>query len=173
MERPRRGSGRTVGRLAGMSGLALAAALALTGCTSSGYPADPEGTFDKVSRGTLNVGVVHHPPYVDATGAEPTGSEVELVEGFARQIDAEIEWTVAGEESLMTALKGGDLDLVAGGLTSKSPWTTHGALTRDYAETTGPDGRTAKLVMAVPLGENQMLTELEGYLDTAHQGAQP
>jgi polar amino acid transport system substrate-binding protein len=104
---------------------------------------------------------------------EPAGSEVDLVEGFARRIDAEIEWTAAGEEAVMTALQNGDLDLVAGGLTSQSPWTTHGALTRHYAETTGPDGKPAKLVMAVPLGENQMLTELERYLDTAHPGAQP
>ncbi|GAA1133998.1 transporter substrate-binding domain-containing protein [Citricoccus alkalitolerans] len=155
------------------AGLALAAALALTGCTSSGYPADPEGTIDKATNGTLNVGVVHHPPYVDASGAEPSGPEVELVEGFARKIGAEIEWTVSGEEAVMTALQAGDLDLVAGGLTSQSPWSTHGALTRDYAEDTGPDGKPVKLVMAVPLGENQMLTELEGYLDSTHQGAQP
>lgn len=155
------------------AGLALTAALALTGCTSSGYPADPEGTLDRATGGTLRVGVVHHPPYVDATGAEPSGSEVELVEGFARQIGAEIDWTVSGEEAVMTALKKGDLDLVAGGLTSKSPWTTHGAITRDYAKATRPDGKTVKLVMAVPLGENQMLTELERYLDAAHPGAQP
>jgi polar amino acid transport system substrate-binding protein len=173
MEHPRWGFRRTAGRLTGLSGLALAAALALTGCTSSGYPADPEGTYDRVTGGTLNVGVVHHPPYVDATGAEPSGTEVDLVEGFARQIDAEIEWTVAGEESVMTALQNGDLDLVAGGFTSQSPWTTHGAVTRHYAETTGPDGKPVKLVMAVPLGENQMLTELERYLDVAHPGAQP
>jgi membrane-bound lytic murein transglycosylase MltF len=95
------------------------------------------------------------------------------VEGFARQIGAQIEWTVSGEEAVMTALQNGDLDLVAGGLTSQSPWTTHGAVTRDYAETTGPDGKSVKLVMAVPLGENQMLTELERYLDTAHPEAQP
>lgn len=155
------------------AGLALTAVLALTGCTSSGYPADPEGTLDRATGGTLHVGVVHHPPYVDATGAEPSGSEVELVEGFARQIGAEIDWTVSGEEAVMTALQKGDLDLVAGGLTSQSPWTTHGAITRDYAEATGPDGKAVKLVMAVPLGENQMLTELERYLDAAHPGAQP
>src|SRR5699024_6090294 len=49
------GSGRAVRPLAG---LALAATLALTGCTSSGYPADPDGTYDRVTGGTLQVGVV-------------------------------------------------------------------------------------------------------------------
>src|SRR5690606_32927434 len=90
------GSGRAARPLAG---LALTATLALTGCTSSGYPADPDGTYDRVTGGTLQVGVVHHPPYVDATGAEPSGSEVDLIEGFARQVDAQIEWTVTGEEA--------------------------------------------------------------------------
>ncbi|QCU77537.1 transporter substrate-binding domain-containing protein [Citricoccus sp. SGAir0253] len=156
-----------------LAGLALTAALALTGCTSSGYPADPDGTYDRATGGTLRVGAVHHPPYVDASGAEPEGSEAELVEGFARSIDADIEWTVTGEAAAMTALKEGDLDLVAGGLTTKTPWTTHAAITRSYAEDTGPDGKTARLVMAVPLGENQMLTELERYLDTEHPGARP
>ena len=54
---------------------------------------------------------------------------------------------------------------VAGGLTSQSPWTTHASLTRDYAEAAGPDGEPVKLVMAVPLGENQMLKALEAYFD--------
>lgn len=170
MEHPLRGTGRDAGPL---TGLALTAALALTGCTSSGYPADPEGTFDRVSGGTLSAGVVHHPPYVDALGAEPSGSEVELIEGFARQLGADVEWTVTGEEAAMTALETGDVDLVAGGLTSQTPWSTHGAVTRGYAEDTGADGSTVSLVMAVPLGENQMLTELERYLDTAHPGVQP
>jgi polar amino acid transport system substrate-binding protein len=153
--------------------LAIGAGLALAGCTSSDYPADPQGTYDRVTGGTLKVGVVHHPPYVDASGAVPHGSEVELVEGFAGRLDAEVEWTASGEESLMTALRAGDLDLVAGGLTHRSPWTSHAALTRDYAEATGPDGATAKLVLAVPLGENQWLGELEEYLDEAHPGVEP
>jgi hypothetical protein len=38
-------------------------------------------------------------------------------------------------------------------------------MTRDYAEAQGPDGEPVKLVMAVPLGENQMLTALETYFD--------
>jgi polar amino acid transport system substrate-binding protein len=153
--------------------VALGMGIALVGCTSSDYPADPQGTYDRVTGGTLRVGVVHHPPYVDTTRAVPHGSEVELVEGFASRLDAEVEWTASGEEALMTALKAGDLDLVAGGLTSQSPWTSHAALTRDYAETTGPDGATAKLVLAVPLGENQLLGELEEYLDEAHPEVEP
>lgn len=153
--------------------VATAVALTVTGCTSSAYPADPDGTFDDVSGGTLSVGVVHHPPYVDATGAEPTGSEVELIQAFAEEIDAEIEWTASGEEALITALETGDVDLMAGGLTDQSPWSSQAALTRSYAEDTGPDGKTVNLVLAVPLGENQMLGELERFLDEHHPGVTP
>ena len=97
--------------------------------------------------------------------AEPTGPEPDLIRSFAAAHDAEIAWTVSGEEALMTALEKGDVDLVAGGLTSDSPWTTHASLTRDYAEAAGPDGEPVKLVMAVPPGENQMLAALEAHLD--------
>lgn len=148
-----------------LAAVLAAAGTGLAACTSSGYPADPEGTLDRVTDGVLRVGASHHPPYVDATGPEPRGSEPDLVRAFAAERNATIEWTVSGEEALMTALKKGDLDLVVGGLTKESPWTSHASITRDYAEAEGPDGESVKLVMAVPLGENQMLTALEAYFD--------
>ena len=148
-----------------LAAVLAAAGTGLAACTSSGYPADPDGTLDRVTGGVLRAGVVHHPPHVDASGAEPVGPEPDLIRGFAAAHDARIEWTVAGEEALMTALEKGDMDLVAGGLTSASPWTSHASITRDYAEAEGPDGEPVKLVMAVPLGENQMLTALEAYFD--------
>lgn len=152
-----------------LSGLLATAGLGLAGCTSSGYPADPEGTLDRITGGVLRAGAAHHPPYVDVTGTEPTGSEADLVRRFAQSRGATVEWTPSGEEALMTALEKGDLDVVVGGLTKESPWTTHAGLTRPYAEVTGPDGEKAKLVMAVPLGENQMLGALERFLDEQPQ----
>ena len=164
---------RRASRRGALIGALLVVPLFLVSCTSSGYPADPDGTFDGATGGTLSVGISHHPPYVDASGPEPTGSEVALIRAFAEDIDAEIEWTVSGEEALMTALEAGDVDLVGGGLTDQSPWSSKGSLTRGYAEDTGPDGQTVQLVLAVPLGENQMLAELERFLDSAHPGATP
>ena len=153
-----------------LSGLLAAAALGSAGCTSSGYPADPQGTLDRITGGTLRAGAAHHPPHVDVTGAEPTGAEADLVRAFAAERGAAVEWTASGEEALMTALEKGDLDLVVGGLTKQSPWTTHAALTRPYAEAEGPDGEPVELVMAVPLGENQLLTALERFLDAHAPG---
>lgn len=148
-----------------LSGGLGALAVGLAGCTSSGYPADPEGTLDRVRGGVLRVGVEHHPPFVELGPGEPGGTEADLVRRFAAELGARVEWTASSEEALMTAIEKGDLDLVVGGLTTDSPWTTHAALTRGYAETTGPDGESVELAMAVPLGENQMLVRLEEFLD--------
>lgn len=152
-------------RSLGGGALVAVAALTLVGCTSSGYPADPEGTLDEVSGSTLRVGIVHHPPHVDTSGPAPSGTEVELIEGFADRIDADIEWTVTGEEAVMTAIQDGDLHLGAGGFTTDTPWSTHAAITRSYAEHAAPDGTVTEFVLAAPMGENQFLTTLEAYLD--------
>lgn len=141
-----------------------AAALLLTGCGV--VPADAIGTYDRATDGSLVVGVSEHAPWTevdDATG-EVTGSEADLVHSFADSINAEIEWTDAPESVLAEQIKSGDLDLVIGGLTTSSPWTTHMALTRAYASVTSDEGNTENLVMGVRLGENELLTALERHL---------
>jgi polar amino acid transport system substrate-binding protein len=60
---------------------ALAIAGAVAGCD---FPADPEGTLDRVSGGTMRVGVIEDPPWVILEdGREPAGMEPELVRQFA------------------------------------------------------------------------------------------
>ena len=115
--------------------VATAALLAATvaGCT---YPADPEGTLDRVSGGTMRVGITENDPWtVLSGGGPPSGAEVSLVGDFAATLDAEIEWIEGSEEELIMALHEGELDLVIGGLTMDSPWDTEVAITRPYAET--------------------------------------
>lgn len=137
--------------------------LVLTGCGIA-IPADPDGTLDRVEGGELRVGVSHNPPWTNvAAEAEPTGVEPQLVRDFAVAHDAEVVWETGGEEHLMTLLDEGRIDMVVGGLTDSSPWTSHGALTTSYAESTGPDGSTDKHVMAVRTGENAFMVALERY----------
>lgn len=151
-----------------MLGVVLVAVLALlAGCGS--IPADPEGTLDRVRGGFLRVGVSPHPPWTDVSGPvdgeqRPTGSEVELVTAFAESLDAEVHWTAGGEEELVGALSEGKLDLVIGGLTGTSPWSSHAAITRPYVTVPGADGSEEMHVMAAPMGENAFLVALERFL---------
>ena len=59
-----------------MAGFALALVSLAAGCQ---FPRDPEGTLDRVEGGTLRVGVVEDPPWVELGGREPGGVEPEIV----------------------------------------------------------------------------------------------
>jgi len=140
--------------------------VALTACSAT-IPSDPDDTLDRVTGGILRVGVSPSPPWTDlpdGPDGEPAGTEVELVEEFASTIDSEVQWAAGGEEELIGQLERGELDLVIGGLTARSPWAEKAALTYRYTETTGPDGAKELHVMAAPMGENAFLVELEGFL---------
>jgi polar amino acid transport system substrate-binding protein len=159
--------------------LSAALALLVAGCQ---IPQDPDGTLDRVAGGTMRVGVTESDPWVTV---EPLGGvEVDLVRSFARDLNARVEWIPGGEEELVNALHEGSLDLVVGGMTSKSRWKKDVALTRPYVETKAVAGdprsppvldeadarapeselETEKHVMAVPFGENAWMVRLERFL---------
>jgi hypothetical protein len=94
---------------------------------------------------------------------------VDLIEDFAAGVDAEVEWHDGGEESLIEELHRGGLDVVVGGLTEKSPWVSHAALTRPYVVVTSPTGSPEPHVMATRMGENALLVALERFLGE-HEG---
>ena len=122
--------------------LAALAVAALTGCQ---VPQDPDGTLDIVRDGTMRVGVTESDPWVDLADPEnPEGVEPELVRQFAERLNAEIDWIDGSEEELIGALKEGQLDLVIGGLTKKTPWKKEAGLTWPYLET--------RLVVGAPPG---------------------
>lgn len=141
---------------------AFAVALILSGCAVS-VPADPQGTFDRVQNGALRVGASIEDGLVVDVDGELVGPLVDLVEEFADRHDAEVQWTVGSEESLVDALDRGELDLMVGGMTPDTPWIDQAGATRGYPVTT-PRGEH-EMVMLVPLGENRFLTELETFLD--------
>ncbi|XVX20326.1 transporter substrate-binding domain-containing protein [Actinomycetota bacterium] len=154
---------------------ALVACATLTACGSGGFPADPNDTKERIrSSKQLRAGVSPNPPYVEvsAPDADPAGSEPELITRYAATLGAEVEWTVGSEEALIKDLEEGKLDIVAAGITSKSPWKSKVSLTRPYIEDKDDKGKTESHVLAVPPGENALLTDLERWLDT-HGGGQP
>lgn len=147
--------------------LAVAAVLALTGCGT--YPADPGGTLERVTDGTLRVGASENTGWVEFTGGGVQGADADLVKDFAASLGAEIEWVPGTEHVLAEELKHQQLDLVIGGLDDKTPWGQHGGLSRVYAESNDSRGSLHKHVMLVPLGENAFLLELDKFLMEAKE----
>jgi len=138
------------------------ACFVFTGCGVQ-MPADPDGTFTLMQDGTLRAGASIDGDLVRDDGGVLTGGAVSLVEKFAIEHGADLEWTIGSEESLVGALEAGNLQIVVGGMSSASPWSERAGVTRPYDVIPGADGRD--IVMLVPLGENRLLFELESFLD--------
>lgn len=134
----------------------------LTGCGLQ-IPADPDGTLGRATGDVLRVGASPDGALVQERSGEVSGTEAELVDAFAESIDASVEWTLGSEESLVTKLEDGDIDLVIGGMTDATPWFQRAGLTRGYPGIEGSHGRS--LVWLVPLGENGFLSAIETFLD--------
>jgi polar amino acid transport system substrate-binding protein len=117
-----------------------------------GIPRDPEGTLDRIRGGTIRVGVIESHPWA-TTDPEPAGVEVALLEGFAREVDAEVQWVPGSESESMAALEVHALDVVIGGLTADSPWADPVGLTSPY--------RTTHLVVGIPPG-SPLVEDLDG-----------
>jgi polar amino acid transport system substrate-binding protein len=126
---------------AALAAVALLAALA-AGC---GVPRDPESTLDRVRGGTLRAGITVSDPWTTLDAGRPGGVEVELVERFAGELGATVEWVDGSEADLIAALEVRELDLVVGGLTAETPWQSKAAITRSYA--------TTRVVVAVPASQ--------------------
>jgi polar amino acid transport system substrate-binding protein len=138
--RPARAAGAKAAR-AVLVTAGLVAVLA-AGC---GVPRDPESTLDTVRGGTLRAGITASDPWTTLEGGRPGGVEVELVERFARELGARVEWVDGSEANLIGALEVRELDLVIGGLTADTPWQRKAAITRSYA--------TTRVVVAVPASQ--------------------
>lgn len=126
---------------------AIAAACAAVVAASSSacsLPRDPEGTLERVSGGTMRVGVSESDPWVVLGPRGPRGIEVELVERFAEELDAEVEWVEGSVDELAAALHVRELDLVVAGLASTSKVSSEAALTHPYV--------TTQVVVAAPRG---------------------
>lgn len=140
----------------------LVAALAVVGCD---VPRDPEGTLERVTGGTMRVGVSESDPWVVLEGSEPAGVEVEIVKRFAADLGAGIEWHEGTVEELAAALHVRELDLVIAGLTSTAKITSEATLTHPYL--------TTQVVVAVPPDSevDEDITGLEVAVEEASEAA--
>ena len=133
--------------------LTLVAVTLLGGCD---LPRDPERSLEQARGGTLLVGAVAAPPHLERSDEGASGPEAELIRAFAATIDAEVEWRWGALDDHMEALARFELDVVAGGLTSRSPWKSEVGFTRPWRV----EGDRRR-VLAVAPGENALLVALE------------
>lgn len=119
------------------------------------FPQDPKHSFKEAKETTLNVGVAVHPPYVVYENGKLSGSEIEIIEGFAEQEGLEIAYTVATESRLIEQLEKYELHIVAAGFDKKTLWMKKTGLTVPYDK---------EHVLLIGKGENKLLYELEGFI---------
>jgi ABC-type amino acid transport substrate-binding protein len=122
-------------------------------------PRDPERTTERVEGHVLRAGVSSNPPWIRVENDRVEGVEADLIRGLAGQLHAEVRWIPGGETALFAALKQHQLDLVAGGVTTESPWTKELGATLPFAEAGG-----RKHVLIAAAGENRWLLTLDRYL---------
>ena len=148
----------------------LLACLLLAGCA---LPADPEGSTERIEQThVLRAGVTLHPPWVTAVGAEPRGLEPDLIRAFARTMNARVQWTVNGETPLLEALKKGDLDVVASGGTSRSPWLAQLGASQVFATIDDGSRLGERHILFTAPGENQLLLRLDRFLVAQKPGVE-
>ena len=97
-------------------------------------PRDVEGTLDRVRGGVMRAGIAPSDPWT-VLGDTPSGVEVSILQDFAEDLDARIEWVEGSEEELLSALEFGELDVVIGGLTIENPWASLVTFTHPYLTT--------------------------------------
>ncbi|WP_460802531.1 hypothetical protein [Microbacterium sp. GXF6406] len=117
-----------------------------------------------MSDGVLRIGVSPDPGLISGTDQSPDGPLIDIAEEFASSIDATAVWSIAAEETLVEELETGEIDIaIGGGFTDQTPWSDRAGVTRGYTGIEGADGRS--IVFLVPLGENDLLTAVEMFLD--------
>ena len=159
---------RTTGRLAIA---VLATALACASC--SAVPRDSNGALDRVRGGVLRAGVVDHPPWTVVDNHTITGTEAHLLEDWASQLGARVEWRAGDLDELVDALHHREIDVLAAGLHQKTPYAAQLALTQPYAESTDGRGNTQRIVLAVTPGESALLFNLDQFLAARHGASSP
>ncbi|MCB1313078.1 MAG: enoyl-CoA hydratase [Sedimentitalea sp.] len=135
---------RSVGRRATAALLSVTMGLGLASCR---IPADPDGTTEKVSGGSLAVGALMRP--LD-------GADAEAVRRIAAALNAELRLVEGDPHSLFAMLERGEIDLVAGRLPADTPFAAEVGLSKAIGKLEGHEKKKDR-VLALRRGENRFL----------------
>ncbi|MQA98861.1 MAG: transporter substrate-binding domain-containing protein [Actinobacteria bacterium] len=124
---------------------------------------DPEGTLERVRGHTMRVGISLNDPWTREEGGAFGGVEVELIDGFGAEMDAEVEYFEGSEEELFAALLHHELDVVIGGITSQNSHAAEAGMTHPYF--------TTALVVGWPEDE-EVPTDIAGQEVAAERGTE-
>ncbi|KZD05327.1 transporter substrate-binding domain-containing protein [Oceanibaculum pacificum] len=144
--------------------LCLISLFFLAGC----IPQDSDDTLTRLrDGGALRIGYSVHPPWVEKQGDTVSGIEPVLLRRFAEGLETRIAWVEGSEATLVEKLRRGEIDLIAAGLDSKTPWASQGGLTQPFAEAGGK-----RHVMLVRGGESATLYALDRMLLAARRAGE-
>jgi ABC-type amino acid transport substrate-binding protein len=127
-------------------------------------PRDSAKALNRVRGGELRVGVADDPPWVRFEGGRIAGLEPELIEAWAKELGARVNWRSGAEAELIEALHRREVDVMAAGLDSKTPYKAKLGLTQPYVEVQDQYGSKKKHVLAVTPGESALLFSLDQFL---------
>ena len=124
----------------------------VAGCS---FPKDPEDSLHEAKEAGLRVGIVEHPPYTSFKNGKATGTEVAMLEEFAKAEGLNIEYFYGTESQLIKLLEDYELHLMIGGFEKKTVWKDKAGQSTKY---------NSKNCFFVAKGENELLYRLESYL---------
>lgn len=134
--------------------------LTLGGCDD--YPADPDHSLQTIQQQKLiRVGVIDDRPWVYIENGTPAGIEATMMNAYAQSRGLDITWHPLSKADAFEHLKRGKIDVIIGGLTNASPRKKDAGFTRPYLNA---KDKKDQYVLAVPRGENALLTDLEKFL---------
>ena len=139
----------------------------LIGCDA--MPRDSAGALNRVRGGELRVGVADHPPWVRFENGHVAGLEPELIETWAKELGARVNWKRGAEAELIEAMHRRQIDVLAAGLDSKTPYKSELGLTQPYVKVEDRHGSKKKHVLAVTPGESALLFSLDQFLAAQDQ----
>jgi polar amino acid transport system substrate-binding protein len=117
--------------------------VALNSCDQ--YPRDAKGTLNRVQGKVLKVGLSGYDSTAN-TSDRNVHLELHLIQSFAQQVHARVEWVRGPQSEIIKLLHNNHLDMAIGGYTSPSPFEKEVSFTKPYF--------TERVVIAVPSNQS-------------------